>query len=94
MAVARMTSSSILLTATGAVVVLAAALMAGKFMSVGAVLATMALAASIMVIVFPLARTISLFGHMPLAVELFLFKNVDFIEVLCASHSYIFGVKV
>ncbi|CAO2813242.1 unnamed protein product [Amaranthus hypochondriacus] len=54
--VARMTSSSILLTAAGAVVVLAAALMAGKFMSVGAVLATMALAASIMVIVFPLAQ--------------------------------------
>ncbi|XP_057536294.1 serine/threonine-protein phosphatase 5 isoform X1 [Amaranthus tricolor] len=53
--VARMTSRSILLSAAGAVI-LAAALMASKFMSVGAVLAIMTLAASIMVIVFPLAQ--------------------------------------
>uniref|UniRef100_A0A803N6J3 Serine/threonine-protein phosphatase 5 n=1 Tax=Chenopodium quinoa TaxID=63459 RepID=A0A803N6J3_CHEQI len=57
--VARMTTSSMLVTAAVAVV-LAAALMAAKFMSIGAVLAIMALAASIMVIVFPLARTIVL----------------------------------
>ena len=71
MAVARMTSRSILLSAAGAVI-LAAALMASKFMSVGAVLAIMTLAASIMVIVFPLARMVSLFGQPPLAIDLFL----------------------
>ncbi|KAL2937496.1 Serine/threonine-protein phosphatase 5 [Bienertia sinuspersici] len=53
--VGRMTTSSMLATAAAAVV-LAAALMAAKLLSVGAVLAIMALAASIMVIIFPLEQ--------------------------------------
>lgn len=58
MAVRRMTSSPILMGVTAALV-LAAALMAAKLLSVEALLAIMALGASIMVIVFPVARTIS-----------------------------------
>lgn len=80
-----MTSSSILVTAAAAVV-LAAALMAANLISIGAVLAIIALAASIMVIVFPLARTESLFGHLLLAVclSLFYIYSIEVLYAICS----------